>query len=58
IILEGDVPSPINPPEGCIFSTRCPRAMPRCMEEEPSLAASDKSGDGHQVACFLYAGMG
>jgi oligopeptide/dipeptide ABC transporter ATP-binding protein len=50
IILEGDVPSPINPPEGCIFSTRCPKAVERCKSEEPFL--TDRSG--HQVACFLY----
>ncbi|MDR0648555.1 MAG: dipeptide ABC transporter ATP-binding protein [Synergistaceae bacterium] len=50
VILEGDVPSPVNPPEGCIFSTRCPRAMDRCKAEEPPLV--DRGG--HQVACFLY----
>ena len=50
VILEGDVPSPINPPEGCIFSTRCPKAMDRCKAEEPPLV--DRGG--HQVACFLY----
>ena len=51
IILQGDVPSPINPPEGCIFSTRCPKAWERCVAEEPKLA--DRGG-GHCVACFLY----
>lgn len=51
IILEGDVPSPINPPSGCIFSTRCPKVMARCRTEEPML--KDR-GDGHEVACFLY----
>jgi peptide/nickel transport system ATP-binding protein/oligopeptide transport system ATP-binding protein len=50
IILEGDVPSPIDPPEGCIFSTRCPKAVERCKSEEPFL--TDRGG--HQVACFLY----
>lgn len=51
IILEGDVPSPINPPDGCIFSTRCPKVMERCRKEEPLL--TDR-GAGHRVACFLY----
>jgi peptide/nickel transport system ATP-binding protein/oligopeptide transport system ATP-binding protein len=50
IILEGDVPSPINPPEGCIFSTRCPKTMDRCKLEAPLLAGRG----GHEVACFLY----
>ncbi|HIC89690.1 MAG TPA: ATP-binding cassette domain-containing protein, partial [Anaerolineae bacterium] len=51
IILEGDVPSPANPPKGCNFCTRCPRVMDRCREEEPSLK---EVGGGHQVACWLY----
>jgi oligopeptide/dipeptide ABC transporter ATP-binding protein len=49
IILEGDVPSPVNPPNGCIFSTRCPKVMDRCRAEEPHL--TDRGG--HQTACFL-----
>jgi oligopeptide/dipeptide ABC transporter ATP-binding protein len=49
VILQGDVPSPINPPEGCIFSTRCPKATEKCKESAPPL--SDR-GEGHQVACF------
>jgi oligopeptide/dipeptide ABC transporter ATP-binding protein len=51
IILEGDVPSPIDPPNGCIFSTRCPKSMDRCKVDEPAL--TDRGG-GHRVACFLY----
>ncbi|MCD6289597.1 MAG: dipeptide ABC transporter ATP-binding protein [Anaerolineae bacterium] len=51
IILEGDVPSPANPPKGCNFNTRCPRAMDICFEEEPPFK---DVGDGHYVACFLY----
>lgn len=48
--LEGDVPSPINPPTGCAFHTRCPRAMDRCRQQRPQLR---DVGGGHQVACFL-----
>jgi oligopeptide transport system ATP-binding protein len=51
IILEGDVPSPANPPKGCHFSTRCPRVMDICRDKEPPFK---DYGGGHQVACFLY----
>jgi oligopeptide transport system ATP-binding protein len=51
IILEGDVPSPANPPKGCNFSTRCPRVMDICREQEP---AFKDTGNGHFVACWLY----
>ncbi len=51
ILLKGDVPSPIDPPKGCRFHTRCPFVMSRCREEEPIL--KDK-GDGLTVACFLH----
>ncbi|MFN2232346.1 MAG: ABC transporter ATP-binding protein [Anaerolineae bacterium] len=51
IILEGDVPSPANPPSGCNFSTRCPRVMDICREEDPEF--KDLGGE-HYVACWLY----
>jgi len=51
IILEGDVPSPFNPPQGCPFHTRCPQAMPRCREEPPP--EKELSRD-RKVSCFLY----
>jgi oligopeptide transport system ATP-binding protein len=49
IILEGDVPSPVNPPIGCNFSTRCPVVMDICKEQDPEFL---DSGDGHWAACF------
>ncbi|MBM6618291.1 ABC transporter ATP-binding protein [Bacillus suaedaesalsae] len=51
IILEGDVPSPINPPSGCTFHPRCRHAMPECQQEKPSLK---EVKPGHRVACHLY----
>ena len=51
IRLTGEVPSPMNLPLGCAFSTRCPRCMSRCSGEIPALL---DRGDDHQVACFLY----
>ncbi len=51
IILEGDVPSPANPPKGCNFCTRCPKAMDVCREQEPVFK---DYGDGHYAACWLY----
>jgi len=54
-IIDGDVPSPINPPAGCAFHTRCRYVMDRCKVERPALAAI---GGHHQVACFLNEGSG
>jgi oligopeptide transport system ATP-binding protein len=55
IILTGDVPSPINPPSGCHFHTRCPYVMDVCKVVDPILA---DQGGGHFVACHLYPGSG
>lgn len=51
ILLEGDVPSPIDPPSGCRFHTRCSQRMDICISEEPCFS---DMGDGHVVACHLY----
>jgi peptide/nickel transport system ATP-binding protein len=50
VILSGDIPSPINPPSGCRFRTRCPWAFDRCSAEIPDL---HKIQDGHRSACHL-----
>jgi peptide/nickel transport system ATP-binding protein/oligopeptide transport system ATP-binding protein len=54
-LVDGDVPSPINPPSGCAFHTRCRYAMDRCRVETPRLTGI---GGQHQVACFLNEGTG
>jgi oligopeptide transport system ATP-binding protein len=54
-MIDGDVPSPINPPPGCAFHTRCRYVMDRCKVERPVLA---DSGRQHQVACWLNDGTG
>jgi peptide/nickel transport system ATP-binding protein/oligopeptide transport system ATP-binding protein len=51
IILEGDVPSPVNPPDGCIFAGRCQHVMPKCREKAPALKAV---ASGHEVKCYLH----
>jgi oligopeptide transport system ATP-binding protein len=49
-VIAGDLPSPLNPPSGCAFHTRCPIATPRCSQSQPPLV---DSGAGRQVACFF-----
>ena len=51
ILLEGEVPSPLNPPKGCPFAPRCPHCKERCKQEKPETY----SIGNHKVACFLYA---
>jgi oligopeptide transport system ATP-binding protein len=55
IILEGDVPSPLAPPSGCRFNTRCPHVRERCRIEEPALA---DDGQGHATACHFWREIG
>jgi oligopeptide transport system ATP-binding protein len=50
IVLDGEIPSPINPPSGCVFSTRCPKATERCHLEKPQMVQVGT----RQVSCFLY----
>lgn len=51
ILLEGEVPSPLNPPKGCPFAPRCPNCTERCKQKKPETY----SIGNHKVACFLYA---
>ncbi len=54
IRIEGDLPSPINPPQGCFFHPRCPQAMPVCREEYPE---ATRISENQQTHCFIYSGL-
>ncbi|MCF6303350.1 MAG: murein tripeptide/oligopeptide ABC transporter ATP binding protein OppF [Devosiaceae bacterium] len=49
VLIEGELPSPLNPPSGCVFRTRCPRAKEKCAQDKPPM---DDIGGGHLVACY------
>ena len=53
IVLEGDVPSPVNPPSGCPFHTRCPKAYDKCSKIVPKLTKYSHNNEDHYVSCHL-----
>ncbi len=55
VLLPGDVPTPLNPPSGCRFHTRCPQVMDQCKTADPPLIQIDTPGGEHRVWCHLYA---
>lgn len=55
IVLEGDVPNPLNPPSGCAFHVRCNECMEICKKEVPLLRKIDVEDNAHYVACHLYS---
>ncbi|MFC5062120.1 ABC transporter ATP-binding protein [Actinomycetospora atypica] len=55
VVLTGEIPSPANPPSGCRFRTRCPKAQQRCADEVPLLSPSDAAGE-HRFACHFPDG--
>ncbi|MDR2577591.1 MAG: peptide ABC transporter ATP-binding protein, partial [Chitinispirillales bacterium] len=53
-VIPGNVPTPLEIPEGCAFHPRCPRAADRCKKESPPLHTVDGTDGGHQVRCHHY----
>lgn len=54
IVLQGDIPNPENPPQGCRFHTRCPDIMTRCKTQKPEQLLLEDAGKYHLVRCHLY----
>jgi oligopeptide/dipeptide ABC transporter ATP-binding protein len=54
IVLQGDIPNPENPPQGCRFHTRCPEIMKRCKTQKPEQLLLEDAGKYHLVRCHLY----
>ena len=54
IVLQGDIPNPENPPQGCRFHTRCPQVMAQCKIHKPEPHRFEESGTSHLVRCHLY----
>ncbi len=54
IVLQGDIPNPENPPQGCRFHTRCPEIMTRCKTQKPEQLLLEDAGKYHLVRCHLY----
>jgi len=54
IVLQGDIPNPENPPDGCRFHTRCPKVIPECKTQKPGKRLFGQSGTDHLVSCHLY----
>jgi peptide/nickel transport system ATP-binding protein len=54
VLLKGDIPSPINPPPGCLFHTRCPDCVAPCRATEQELLEVDPERPGHRAACHIH----
>jgi len=55
VVLRGEIPSPLNPPTGCRFHTRCPYAMEICKQQEPAFEEKER---GHWAACHFVESVG
>jgi oligopeptide/dipeptide ABC transporter ATP-binding protein len=57
VVVQGDVPSPVNPPSGCRFHPRCPFATPKCSAERPVLKNVGTAAEPYEVACHYVTSM-